>query len=349
MPTASRITCLVGILLATPVLHAREPGQAEITLKMHVHFLQSDESLLNAPADKTDLERFVRGTNEIWKPAAIQFKLNRISTYQVASKQAEQRYVALFELDEAAFRREGGQQFVRLLPDLKKGKKVFHIVFLHTMPHGFGGRYLPDHGVVILPQIKYAKYNRTARQQGVTGIRRLEPKVMAHELGHALSLVHERLARNLMTSGPNSRGLERGSELSDEQIQAARKVAIHGRPSIREERPEASAGSNTPAPQGKEQPAITRVLNEQQRASFAEAIRATQVEGQALTRQLAEARKRLQQAGNQATEKQRGEVRRLQEELAALRKNVLDRVRPPVTDEQRKQLRRPSASAQPRS
>jgi hypothetical protein len=339
----------VAVLLAAPALDAREPGQPEITLKLYVHFLHSDESLLNAPPDKTDLEKFVSGTNEIWKSAAIQFKLKRISTYQVASEQAEQRYVALFELDEAAFRREGGQQFVRLLPDLKKGKKAFHIVFLHTMPHGFGGRYLPDHGVVLLPQIKYAKYNRAARQQGATGIRRLEPKVMAHELGHALSLMHERLARNLMTSGPNSRGLPRGTELSDEQIQAARKVASRGRPFIREERPEASAGSGTPNPQANQQPAITRVLSEQQRASFAEAMRATQAEGQALTRQLAEARKEVQESGDQTTEKQLGEVRRLQGELSALRKSVLDRVRPPVTEEQRKQLRRPSSAVQPRS
>jgi hypothetical protein len=209
--------------------------------------------------------------------------------------------------------------------------------------------YLPDHGVVLLPQIKYAKYNRAARQQGATGIRRLEPKVMAHELGHALSLMHERLARNLMTSGPNSRGLPRGTELSDEQIQAARKVASRGRPYIREEGPEANATSGTPKPQAKQQPALARVLNEQQRASFAEAMRATQAEGQALTRQLAEARKEVQESGDQATEEQRGEVRRLQGELSALRKSVLGRVRPPVTEEQRKQLRRPSSTVQPRS
>ena len=348
MKRVTRIACL-ALVLATPLRAADDTVPPTITLKLHVHFLQSDESLLHVPAEKVDLDNFVSGTNEIWKPAGIQFTLKRTSSYRVENKQSEKRYTALFELDETAFRRENGQQFIRLLPELKGRNKIFHVVFLHTMPHGFGGRYLPDQGVVVLPQIKYAKYNRTARQQGVTGIRRLEPKVMAHELGHALSLVHERLARNLMTSGPNSRGLERGSELTDKQIETARTVAGSGKPFIREQRPGTTAGGSTPNPTGTEQPAGSRVLNDEQRASFAQAIRATQAEGQALTRQLAEARKELQQSGDPVPAELKARVTRLQKELNDLRRRVLDRVRPPVTEEQRRQLRRPAPSSQPRS
>ena len=347
MQPASRIACL-ALLLATPLLRAEEPGQAQITLKLHVHFLQSEENLLDAPPDRIDLDKFLNEINQVWKSAAIQFKLKRTSTYRVENEQAEQRYVALFELDEAAFRREGGMQFVRLLPDLKEGKKTFHIVYLHTMPHGFGGRYLPDHGVVVLPQIKYARYNRSARERGATGSRRMESRVMAHELGHALSLMHERLSRNLMTSGPPTRGLERGTELNERQIEAARKVASSGKPFIREERPEATAGRGNPNPQDNRQPsAIVRVLNEQQRASFAQAMRATQAEGQALTRQLAEARRNIQQSGDNVPAELRARVLQLQKEMNDLQRSVLDRVRPPVTEEQRKQLRRPPPSRQP--
>ncbi|MDP7204730.1 MAG: hypothetical protein QGH11_04125, partial [Pirellulaceae bacterium] len=207
-----------------------------------------------------------------------------------------------------------------------------------------------DQGVVVLPQIKYAKYSRSARQQGVTGSRRVAPKVMAHELGHALSLAHERLAGNLMTSGPNTRGLERGTGLNDEQIEAARTVARSGRPFIRETQPDATAGSSSPrGGENQQQPSVTRVLNEQQRASFAQAIRATQAEGQALTRQLAEARKEVQESGDDVPAELQTRVQQLQKELNDLRRSVLDRVRPEITEEQRRQLRRPAPTLQPRS
>jgi len=349
MQPASRFTCL-ALLLATPLLAAEEPGQEAITLKLHVHFIQSDEPLLDAPPEKIDLDAFLTEINQIWESAAIQFKLKRTSTYRVENKQSEKRYVALFELDEAAFLREKGRQFVRLLPDLKEEKDTFHVVYLHTMPHGFGGRYLSAQGVVVLPQIKYAKYNRSAREQGATGSRLVEPKVLAHELGHALSLSHQRLSGNLMTSGPNTRGLERGTALNDRQIKAARQVARSGRPSNREAQPKAVAGSSTPRPgENQQQPLIRRVLNEQQRASFAQAMRATQAEGQALTGQLAEARKKVQESGDPVPAELRTRVQQLQKELNDLRRNVLDRVRPEVTEEQRRQLRRPAPNPQPRS
>ncbi len=348
MQPTSRITCL-ALLLATPLLTGEEPGQEAITLKLHVHFIQSDEPLLNAPPKKIDLDTFLTEINQIWKSAAIQFKLKRTSTYRVENKQSEKRYVALFELDEAAFLREKGRQFIRLLPDLKEEKDTFHVVYLHTMPHGFGGRYLSAQGVVVLPQIKYAKYNRSAREQGATGSRLVEPKVLAHELGHALSLSHQRLSGNLMTSGPNTRGLERGTALNDRQIKAARQVARSGRPSNREAQQKATAGSRTPRPGGnQQQPLIRRVLTEQQRASFAQAMRATQARGQALTRQLAEARKEVQESGDDVPAELQARVLRLQEELNDLRRSVLDRVRPEVTEEQRRQLRRPAPNPQPR-
>ncbi|MDP7206848.1 MAG: hypothetical protein QGH11_14830, partial [Pirellulaceae bacterium] len=74
MQPACRVTCL-ALLIAAPMLAAEEPGQEAITLKLHVHFIQSDEPLLNAPPEKIDLEAFLTEVNQIWKSAAIQFKL----------------------------------------------------------------------------------------------------------------------------------------------------------------------------------------------------------------------------------------------------------------------------------
>jgi uncharacterized protein involved in exopolysaccharide biosynthesis len=90
-----------------------------------------------------------------------------------------------------------------------------------------------------------------------------------------------------------------------------------------------------------------RILTEQQRASFTEGIKATQAEGQALTRKLAAARKELAESGDEATNELRGQVRLLQKELADLRQQVIDKIRPAVTPQQREQLRRPPPPRQP--
>ena len=53
---------------------------------------------------------------------------------------------------------------------------------------------------------------------------------LAHELGHALSLMHVNLPENLMSVGPGSRDPKTWIKLNEEQIVAARKVAADGKP-----------------------------------------------------------------------------------------------------------------------
>src|SRR5262249_38307058 len=56
------------------------------------------------------------------------------------------------------------------------------------------------------------------------------PKVMAHELGHSLSLMHLDEKENLMSVSAGPRDPKTWIKLNDKQIVDARKVASEGKP-----------------------------------------------------------------------------------------------------------------------
>ena len=126
-----------------------------IRVPLHIHYLKSSVPEMNAPKDKVDIKKLLKEANEIWKPAGIQFFIKAENILQ-ADEKAAKAYAGLFGLEKIAFQTQSNRQLDRAIPELKE--PVFHVVFLHTMPLGFGGRYFPDRGFVLLPQMKYAKH-----------------------------------------------------------------------------------------------------------------------------------------------------------------------------------------------
>ena len=128
------------------------------------------------------------------------------------------------------------RQLTRITPEIPVERGVYHIVFVHRFPANFGGRYFPELGLIVTPEIVALRPpNAPAEKKDALTERPLEPKVMAHELGHALSLMHVTKAENLMSVGPvpgvgpGPRDPKVWIKLTEEQIADARKLAAAGK------------------------------------------------------------------------------------------------------------------------
>jgi hypothetical protein len=325
-----------------------------IRVPLHIHYLKSTVPEINAPKDKVDIKKLLKEANEIWKPADIEFFIKEENILQ-ADEKAAKAYAGLFGLEKIAFQTQSNRQLDRAIPELKE--PVFHVVLLHTMPLGFGGRYFPDRGFVLLPQMKYAKYSNspTGKFPDGTTERPQQGRVFAHELGHAMSLMHVTLQSNLMTSGPQARGIKRGTELVKKQIQGARKIAGRGRPFLRKERelmtriePEPQPNLQNPPTNANRRPPPPwiRVMSAEQRRNFSSLMREHRQQFEALNKQRADARRKMTQTlftektDEKAVRKASSEVARIEADMALLNRKILDQLKPPLSRKQLEDIRR---------
>ncbi len=336
----------------TPALKAAEL----IRVPLYIHYLKSSVPEINAPKDKLDIKKLLKEANQIWKPADIQFFIKEENVIQ-ADEKAAKAYAGLFGLEKIAFQTQSNRQLNRTIPELKE--PVFHVVFLHTMPLGFGGRYFPDRGFVLLPQMKYAKNSKspTGKFPDGTTERPQQGRVFAHELGHAMSLMHGKLENNLMTSGQQARGIKRGTGLVEKQIDGARKIAARGRPFLRKERELVTRPDPEPEPQPNPQnpPANTsrrqpppwiRVMSPEQRRNFSGLMREHRQKFEALNKQRAQARRRMTQAlftekpDEKAVRKASSEVAKVEADMALLNRRILSQLNPPLSKNPLEDIRR---------
>ena len=345
-------TVLFFFSFVTPALKAAEL----IRVPLHIHYLKSSVPEINAPKDKVDIKKLLKEANQIWKPADIQFFIKEENVIQ-ADEKAAKAYAGLFGLEKIAFQTQSNRQLNRAIPELKE--PVFHVVFIHTMPLGFGGRYFPDRGFVLLPQMKYAKHSKspTGKFPDGTTQRPQQGRVFAHELGHAMSLMHGKLENNLMTSGPQTRGIQRGTELVEKQILGARKIAGRGRPFLRKERELMTRPDPKPEPQPNPQippanasrrppPPYIRVMNPEQRRSFSGIIRQHRKQFETLGKERSEARRRMTQAlyadepSEKAVRQASQEAAEADAKMALLNRKLVGQVKPPLSARQLEAIRR---------
>ena len=345
-------TVLFLFSFVTPALKAAEL----IRVPLHIHYLKSSVPEINAPKDKVDIKKLLKEANQIWKPADIQFFIKEENVIQ-ADEKAAKAYAGLFGLEKIAFQTQSNRQLNRAIPELKE--PVFHVVFIHTMPLGFGGRYFPDRGFVLLPQMKYAKHSKshTGKFPDGTTQRPQQGRVFAHELGHAMSLMHGKLENNLMTSGPQTRGIQRGTELVGKQILGARKIAGRGRPFLRKERELMTRPDPKPEPQPNPQippanasrrppPPYIRVMNPEQRRSFSGIMRQHRKQFEALGKERSEARRRMTQAlyadepSEKAVRQASQEAAEADAKMALLNRKLVGQVKPPLSARQLEAIRR---------
>ena len=208
-----------------------------ITMPVKVHYLKSQYTSINANPKLTNLRPLMAGVNEIWQRGRVRFTTGIPKPLRPVSRDAEKTYADLFKPNVPADVVEKllGPTCADLLPNFPDRGKVIHLGLVYTMPQGYGAVYMPAKGLILMPQVKFAKLvSPTGVWKNGSDVFFAQSNILAHELGHALSLEHVATQGNLMIDGAIRQGEGVGPELglTPVQIVAARKQAFTGGPYV---------------------------------------------------------------------------------------------------------------------
>jgi hypothetical protein len=192
-----------------------DPGEFDnITLDVRVHLLESDQfAALDATLTESDVAVLFEGVNEIWSQAGITWRVESVvrepsldGTVFMAAMRGEIPITAGI--------------LASILPNHNELGGKWNVFIIRDFGNFAGGVYLDFRGAVIFPE-----NGPIGPQDPATDGRR----ILAHELGHSLSLLHVPCTSvgNLMA--PGCFGQDR-TRLEAPQITPARAQASRGRP-----------------------------------------------------------------------------------------------------------------------
>ncbi len=197
----------------TSSLSGPDAELTDIDLNVRVHLLESDEfESLDATLSDADVETLFQGVNRVWSQAAITWTVESVvrepsgdgTAYELALRGA---IPFSFEILASILPRDN------LLPG------AWDVFVIRDFGNIAGGVYIDALGSVVVAELGPA---------GDQGPLAAGPRILAHELGHSLSLAHVPCtpAGNLMA--PGCPGADR-TRLEAPQIDAARRQAGRGR------------------------------------------------------------------------------------------------------------------------
>ncbi len=192
-----------------------DPGELEnITLGVRVHLLESEQfAALDATLTESDVAVLFEGVNEIWSQAGITWRVE--SVVREPALDGTSFIAALSGAIPIT-----GEVLASILPGDNVLPGKWNVFIVRDFGNFAGGVYLDFRGAVIFPE-----NGPIGPQDPATDGRR----ILAHELGHSLSLQHVPCTSvgNLMAPGCFAQDRTR---LEPAQIAPARAQASRGRP-----------------------------------------------------------------------------------------------------------------------
>lgn len=212
-----QLICLVLILQACN--SSTDSSDDEIALEpleldVRVHLLTSEESAgLNTIITEEDIPQLFNGVNEVWSQANVRWNVESVITETALNGSQFDRMLRGEIPPSATILRS-------VIPrdNLTDGK--WDVFLIHDFGGFAGGIYFPDIPAVLQPDTD---------PTGITGFQGGLIRILSHELGHSLSLVHVPClpSGNLMAPGC-PQGVR--TRLVDGQIEASRNQALTGEP-----------------------------------------------------------------------------------------------------------------------
>ncbi len=189
------------------------PDRSELGLQVRVHLLSSEFAPLSTELTEDEVATVFTRVNAIWQQALIRWEIESILREDALNSDA---FAAILRGD----RPVSDDVIASVLPreNLLTGDwDVFLILSLGGIA---GGIYFPG-----IPAALSAELDPDGRRE-LTGA---TARILAHELGHSLSLPHVpcTAAGNLMSPGCPATDRTR---LTDSQVEAARQQALTGHP-----------------------------------------------------------------------------------------------------------------------
>jgi hypothetical protein len=192
------------------------PQSSQITLKVRVHLLQSTEfAPLNSTLADSEVLQLFAGANAIWERAGVTWQVESIVRVEVLNAAG---YASILRGEIPAT----GPAIASVLPLENAAPDEWDVFLLRDFGGLVGGVYLSPFSSVVAAELD------PAGQRDLSGS---AARILAHELGHSLTLQHVTCTAdgNLMSPGcaTGDRSL-----LTSGQIDLARVQANTGRPSL---------------------------------------------------------------------------------------------------------------------
>jgi len=189
------------------------PGSERITLSVRVHLLSSEFAPLNTTLTDDEVGVVFARVNEVWQQADVTWDIESIVHEEALNADG-------FALILAGQLQASGQNVASILPLGRLLSSKWDVFLIQDLGGIAGGFYFAG-----IPAVLSAEIDPLGQRE-LTGS---AARILAHELGHSLSLAHVPCTSegNLMAPGCNSQDRTR---LTATQVQAVRQQARRGRP-----------------------------------------------------------------------------------------------------------------------
>jgi hypothetical protein len=185
----------------------------QLNLKIDFYcYTFASEPTLDCTLNENQVKEILSEVNLIWAQANIQWELASFNTKEISAQD--------FSLAQNETATQIKSKLFKISPENTNQAKIWNVAIIQNFPSpvNSAGLYLPGGHTIYFAQTKKSN----------TSFIEVKPYVLAHELGHSLSLGHvdaEESVDNLM--GPGAINAEIPN-LTQEQIQIIRKQALEG-------------------------------------------------------------------------------------------------------------------------